>query len=102
LIAADGDCNGNGATATAMIDQSITTGQRQQQLQWHWGRSNRSNGTRNGATAIDRSHYKNDRLCAVLMWGAGVGVLFRVFIGNVTECQNRGANKRVTYSDVLV
>jgi hypothetical protein len=46
LIAAHGDCNGNGATATGKWgngdgNESITTGQWQQQLQWHWGRSNR-------------------------------------------------------------
>jgi hypothetical protein len=35
LIAAHGDCNGNGATETAAIDQ----------LQWQWGK-------RTGATAI--------------------------------------------------
>jgi hypothetical protein len=46
--------NSNGATATAMIDQSITTGQWQQQLQWHRGR-----GTGAGATGATEMQWGN-------------------------------------------
>jgi hypothetical protein len=50
-----------------------------------------------------------DRVCVCVCvcgrgaWGAGVGDVYSVcFIPNISECQNQGANKQVTNSDVLV
>jgi hypothetical protein len=79
--------NSNGETATAMIDQSITTGQWQQQLQWHWGRSNRRQEEWGNVVpiAIDRSCG-----CGRVghgAWGAGVGILFKTLFETLVNAQ---------------
>jgi hypothetical protein len=72
----------NGATATAMIDQSMTTGQWQQQLQWHQGRGTGATGAMAMAMGQrQRSIVPIAMIDRVDVWGVGRGrgrVLFRV------------------------
>ncbi len=64
----NGSCNGNGTRRRGQRgnDSGVGNGALVTIDQWHWGRSNRSNGKRNGAT-IDRSLPLQS---IVWMWGA--------------------------------